>query len=127
MKTQFAVVPRYDVNNVTRSRSTTMYLYPMKCINLNVQNIKHLTDSVELRPANIFANGSAVDHYAVWLVRITVMVMVVLRVPVGFVSHVSCSELCTTVSKRGWRNYCQKNKLCELDQNEAPSYTSSTF
>ena len=32
-------IPGYDVNNVTRSISTTKYLYPMKCI--SVQNIKH--------------------------------------------------------------------------------------
>ena len=61
IKTQFAVIRfeakhdgdrtnvnirGYDVNNVTRSRSTTKYEMH------NVQNSKHLTDSVELRRAN---------------------------------------------------------------------------
>ena len=31
-------IPGYDVYNVTRSRSPTKYLYPMKCI--HVQNSK---------------------------------------------------------------------------------------
>ena len=43
---------------------------------------KHQTDSVVLQPSNFFANGSAVDRYPVWLVMVTVMVMVVIRVAI---------------------------------------------
>ena len=48
----------------------------------NCANCKHYTDSDELWPTNLFANGSAVDHYPGWLVSVTIMVMVVIRVAI---------------------------------------------
>ena len=42
LKTQFAVIPGYDGNNIIRSRSTIKYLYPMKCLNLQTANTKQI-------------------------------------------------------------------------------------
>ena len=53
-------------------------MYPMKCIDVGLQNSKHETDSVELRLANLFEKDSSVVHYTVWLVRVTVMIMFVI-------------------------------------------------
>ena len=115
LKTQFAVTPGYDGNNIIRSRSTIKYLYPMKCLNLQTANTKQIRLSSS---ANLFANGSAVDHYPGWLVRVTVMVMVVITVAIrGF----ACQRLTTTPTQwtgsGGMRIEDGKITGCELNSS----------